>query len=110
MNDTITPTELKTKLNNKMDIQLLDVRRKNDLDSDPAMLPRAVWHDPAESNTWAEALSSDTEVFIYCARGGSVSKSTMETLRAKGLTVQYVEGGLAGWKESGGEVIPGQSK
>jgi rhodanese-related sulfurtransferase len=66
-----------------------------------------VWHDPADANTWADELSSDKEVILYCARGGSVSKATMETLRAKGLAVQYVEGGFAGWKENGGEVIPG---
>ena len=107
MNDTITPADLKAKLDKKMDVQLLDVRRKNDLDSDPALIPGAVWHDPAEANTWADELSPGKEIVIYCARGGSVSKSTMETLRAKGLTVQYVEGGLAGWKENGGEIIPG---
>ncbi|MBI5556093.1 MAG: sulfurtransferase [Deltaproteobacteria bacterium] len=107
MNDTITPADLQAKLKEKMDVQLLDVRRKNDLDSDPVLIPGAVWHDPAEASTWADELSSDQEVVIYCARGGSVSKSTMETLRAKGLTVQYVEGGLAGWKESGGELISG---
>lgn len=107
MNDTITPADLQAKLKEKMDVQLLDVRRKNDLDSDPVLIPGAVWHDPAEASTWADELRSDQEVVIYCARGGSVSKSTMETLRAKGLTVQYVEGGLAGWKESGGELISG---
>ena len=107
MNDTITPAELQAKLKEKMNVQLLDVRRKNDLDSEPSLIPSAVWHDPTEANTWADELSSDKEVVIYCARGGSVSKSTMETLRTKGLTVRYVEGGLAGWKDSGGEIIPG---
>jgi rhodanese-related sulfurtransferase len=106
MSDTISPTDLQTKLHNTA-VQLLDVRRKNDLDSEPALIPGAEWHDPAAANTWADELRSDKEVIIYCARGGSVSKSTLEMLRAKGLTVQYVEGGLAGWKENGGEVIPG---
>ena len=108
MNDTITPANLKSILKEKRHVQLLDVRRKDDLDSDPALTPGAVWHNPAEANTWADELSSDKEVVIYCAMGGSVSKSTMETLRAKGVTVQYIEDGLAGWKGSGGELIPGQ--
>lgn len=105
MNDMITPADLKMRLKS-MDVQLLDVRRQNDFNSEPAMIPGAVWHDPAEANIWAVELSSDKEVIIYCARGGSVSKSMMETLRAKGLTVQYVEGGIAGWKESGGDLAP----
>lgn len=70
MNDTITPAELKAKLNKKMAVQLLDVRRKTDIDSEPAMIPGATWHDPAEANTWADDLNSDREVIIYCARGG----------------------------------------
>lgn len=94
MNDTITPAELKAKLSNKMDVQLLDVWRKNDIDSEPAMIPGATWHDPAEANTWVDDLSSEREVVIYCARGGSASKTTMEMLHTKGLTVQDIEGVL----------------
>lgn len=100
MNDTITPAELKIILT-KNDIQLLDVRRQNDLDSDPAMIPGAIWKDPADAASWAAELSPDKGIVIYCARGGTVSKSTMETLRTRGLKVQYVEGGLAAWKENG---------
>ena len=108
MNDTITPAELMTKLISKKDIQILDVRRKNDIDSDPTMIPGATWHDPdpAKAEIWAEDLSPEKEVVIYCARGGSVSKTTTEMLRNKGLSVQFVEGGIAGWKENGGEVKP----
>ena len=106
MNETITPAELQSCLSQKMAIQLLDVRRQNDFEAEPNLIPGAVWHDPAEAATWAEQLHPEQPVVIYCARGGSVSKSTQETLRAKGLNVQYVAGGLVGWQENGGEVIP----
>jgi len=106
MNETINPAELQSQLQQKSTIQLLDVRRQDDFATDPALIPGAVWHDPAEANSWAEQLNPEQPVVIYCARGGSVSKSTQETLRAKGLKVQYIEGGLAGWMENGGEVIP----
>jgi rhodanese-related sulfurtransferase len=105
MNDTITPAELQATLDNGMAIQLLDVRRKDDLDAEPALIPGAVWHDPAQADTWAGQLRPDQAVVIYCARGGSVSKATLATLRAQGLTAQYVAGGLAGWQEHGGEVM-----
>ena len=105
MNETITPEDLHSQLQQKTPIQLLDVRRPNDFAPDPALIPGAVWHDPAEVESWAKQLHPEQPVVIDCARGGSVSKSTLETLRAKGLKVQYVEGGLVGWKENGGEVI-----
>lgn len=104
MSDTITSAELKTKLAEIKNIKLLDVRRKNDLEADPALIPGAEWKDPTIASTWAEELRPDQEVIIYCVRGGAVSKSTMETLRAKGLSVKYVEGGLAGWKENEGKL------
>lgn len=82
MNETIAPAELHNRLKQKDDIQLLYVRRKNDFEAEPALIPGAVWHDPAEVASWAEQLRPEQPVVIYCARGGSVSKSTQETLRA----------------------------
>lgn len=104
MSDTISPADLQDRLRQKKDIQLLDVRRKDDRDAEPALIPGAVWRDPAEVNTWASDLRPEQEVVIYCVRGGSVSKSTMAALRATGLTVHYIEGGLAAWKDNGGEL------
>jgi len=37
-------------------------------------------------------------------RGGSVSNSVLDALRAQGLQARYIEGGLEGWKAAGGEV------
>ena len=105
MNETITPTELQAQLNQKTALQLLDVRRQQDFAAEPTLIPGAVWHDPAEVNSWAAQLHPEQPVVIYCARGGSVSKSTQETLRAKGLSVQYIEGGLVGWQENCGAGI-----
>lgn len=104
MNDTITVSELRSLLANKDEIVLLDVRRKNDVTIDPAMIPGALWQDPEAVASWSKDLSPAKAVVIYCVRGGSVSKSIVDTLRADGVNVKYVEGGLAAWKGDGGRL------
>lgn len=106
MNDSITVPELQSMLARKNEIVLVDVRRKNDATADPLMLPGAVWHDPEDAASWSRQLPYGKEAVIYCVRGGSVSKSTVETLRAAGVKASYVVGGLAAWKDSGGELVP----
>jgi len=106
MSDTITAAELATRLASTEKPVLIDVRRKADADADPCRIPGAVWRDPAEAEAWAGSLSAGTTAVIYCVRGGSVSQSTLKTLRGAGIDAVFVEGGLAAWKESGGTVVP----
>lgn len=104
MPETITPAELQTGIAKSSPFKILDVRRPADLAAEPVMIPGAVWHDPDAVEVWGSELPPNTEIIIYCARGGSVSKSVLAALRAKNLPARYVEGGLAGWRHSGGEV------
>lgn len=106
MNDTITAVELQSRLAKNDPIVLIDVRRKSDVTADPALIPGAVWRDPESVSSWAGTVSPEQEVVIYCVRGGSVSKATLETLRTAGLNATYVEGGLAAWKDNGGGLAP----
>lgn len=80
-------------------ITLLDVRRKVDHEAAPDMIPGAVWHDPEQVAQWAGDLPANTATVIYCARGGSVSQSVSNTLREKGVTVAYLDGGLKAWTD-----------
>jgi len=105
VSETISPMELQACLVQERPIKVLDVRRKMDYEAEPDLIPGAVWHNPEEVDSWGSELTPDNEVVIYCARGGSVSKSVLTALRAKNLPVRYVEGGLAGWRNSGGEVV-----
>jgi rhodanese-related sulfurtransferase len=82
-------------------VTLLDVRRPADREATPAMIPGAVWRDPAAVDTWADGLPGGACTVIYCARGGSVSQSVSKQLRAKGLAVAYLHGGLQAWTEHG---------
>ncbi len=102
MERTITPTDLGDLIGQGAPIALLDVRRAEDRAKDPAAIPGATWHDPATLASWAPELGPDREIVLYCVRGGSVSNSVLDALRAQGLSARYLEGGLEGWQAAGG--------
>jgi rhodanese-related sulfurtransferase len=106
MNRTITPSELKLLLENRKTILLLDVRRRVDYDADGQKIPGAAWLDPERLTQWSTALPLDREIVIYCARGGSVSKSVVDQLKVKGVKARFIEGGIEAWKQAGGETVP----
>ena len=101
MERTIKAQDLKSTIAN---VTLIDVRRKSDIDADTSKLPGATWHDPEQIETWAAQLPKEKEVVLYCVRGGSVSNGVLDNLRGKGINARFIEGGIVGWKEAGGEV------
>jgi rhodanese-related sulfurtransferase len=98
---TITPNELKDR---PSEFTIIDVRRKTDYDE--KVILNAEWHNPDDVDQWAKSLPTDKEVVLYCARGGSVSNSVLDRLLATNVTARYIEGGIEGWKQSGGKVSP----
>jgi rhodanese-related sulfurtransferase len=103
MERTIKPQDLKQGFDQ---VTIIDVRRKADLEADASHLPGATWHDPEQIETWAAQLPKDKEVVLYCVRGGSVSNSVLDNLRAKQINARFIEGGIVAWKEAGGTVVP----
>jgi rhodanese-related sulfurtransferase len=83
---------------------LLDVRRKTDYEAAPAKIPGAVWRDPERVDQWRGELPADGTTVIYCVRGGSVSQSVCQQLKAAGLEATYLDGGIKAWTDQGGEV------
>jgi rhodanese-related sulfurtransferase len=104
MSEAITTSELRKLFKEKKDLTILDVRRKSDYEADKVIIPGAVWRDPEQVEQWSQALPRERKVIVYCARGGSVSQSVSNRLQEEGVRVSYIEGGIATWKESGGEV------
>ena len=43
---------------------------------------------------------------VYCVHGHEVSQQAAQTLMAQGLDARMLAGGLAGWREQGGDVVP----
>lgn len=99
MQRTITPTELQDK---STEFTVIDVRRKSDCDGEAIL--NAEWHNPEQIAQWAKDLPSDREIVLYCSRGGSVSNNILDVLLAGNIKARYIEGGIEGWKQSGGKV------
>ena len=110
MNRTIKPRDLRSMLESRQEVTILDVRRKADYDADHEVLPDAEWRDPEKVEAWSMNLPKDKEFVIYCARGGSVSTMVLDQLLKKGIQAQYIEGGIAAWKEAGGNIIEKPSR
>ena len=102
MERTLKPEVLKSKLN---DVLILDVRRQGDYAASADRLPGSAWRNPEAVDQWLVDIPQDQEVVIYCVRGGSVSNATVDKLQAAGLKARFIEGGIEGWKASGGEVV-----
>jgi len=103
MNEIITPKELQSLQESRRNLTILDVRRKSDYDADPKRIPGATWRNPEAVEQWRDELA-DHDVILYCVRGGSVSKSISERLVEKNINARYIEGGIAAWKDSGGQL------
>lgn len=98
---TIIPTRLHDLLEIGDKISLLDVRRKEDLDSSDRTLAGAEWRDPGQVSDWLGEIPRDRTVVIYCVRGGSVSNSVVDQLRDAGVDAMFIEGGIEAWATAG---------
>lgn len=104
MSRIINVSDLKPLVENKT-VTVLDVRRQNDFEADTVKLPGAVWRNPEQATEWGRNLPRDREVVIYCVRGGSVSNSVVDLLRAQGVPARFIEGGIEAWKSAGGATV-----
>lgn len=104
MTRTIAPADLMPLVEQRA-VTVLDVRRRNDLDTDTVKLPGAEWKNPEQLAEWSRALPRDREVVVYCVRGGSVSNSVLDHLLAQGIKARYIEGGIEAWKNAGGATV-----
>jgi Fe-Mn family superoxide dismutase len=80
---------------------LIDVRRAGVFDSASAVIPGATWRDPAAVGDWAAQLPPDRDIVVYCVYGHEVGRATALRLRAQGLRVRYLRGGIDGWQAAG---------
>jgi rhodanese-related sulfurtransferase len=102
---TIDPKELMSVMDRGEAVVLIDVRRKDDYNAHPQMIPNATWQDPNLVHQWSDDLPRDKKVVVYCVRGGSVSNAVLDHLLARDIRACYIEGGIAAWKERGGPLM-----
>ena len=85
---------------------IIDVRRRAAFDRDPVRLPMALRREPEAVEHWAGELEAWRPVIAYCVHGHEVSQNAAAVLRARGLDARSLEGGIEGWRESGGPIEP----
>jgi rhodanese-related sulfurtransferase len=83
---------------------VIDVRRDAAYSGALDMIDGALRRDPARAAEWAGTLPSAVSVVVYCVHGHEVSQGAAGALRAAGLHARYLEGGIEGWREAGGEL------
>jgi len=101
MKKTITPTELRSRIESGESFTLLDLRKQADFDADPVLIPGAVKLDPSKVAEWEDIVPGKANAVMYCARGGSISQSIQKHFEQKGVSIPYIEGGFEAWKSIG---------
>ena len=97
---TLAPAEVKPESQ-----FILDVRREADHTASAEALPGALWKNPEKIELWINAIPRTQDVVIYCVRGGGVSNSVVDQLRAAGVKARFIEGGIEAYKAAGGKVV-----
>ncbi len=87
-------------------VTIIDVRKKPAYDEDPVVIADAQWRDPAAVDDWGAEFAGAAPVVCYCVHGHEVSQGAGAALRALGIDARYLEGGIDGWKKTGGAVEP----
>lgn len=102
----ITPETLRQWLESGRPLRLLDVRRAPIFADAPDALPGAAWRDPFAVDEWAGELDPASPVVVYCVHGHEISQNAASALAAIGFEAYTLAGGIEGWREAGGRVVP----
>lgn len=99
------PEELKTRLENREGIVLIDVREPAEWGQGVLpgahRVPRGVLEGQVDGR-----LDRDSTIVTYCAAGGR-SALAAKSLKDMGFAnAEHLEGGFSGWVGSGGQVEP----
>ena len=104
MDASITAAELKSALAGTKPPLVIDVRKPSTFRSAPDMAAGALRRDPAQVASWAKELPRASSVVVYCVHGHEVSQNAAKVLCASGLNSFYLESGIEGWRQAGGDL------
>jgi adenylyltransferase/sulfurtransferase len=102
----ITPIELKQRLDNGEDIQIVDVREDNEVAI--AKLPNSIHIPLAQIVNRMSEIDPARETVVHCKMGGRSARA-IDALKRTGFTgnLLNLRGGIIGWSN---EVDPGVPK
>lgn len=93
----ISPQELWTLLGTPKAPRIIDVRRRDALDTSPGILPASSWRDPCRTDAWHGEFDRHTSVVVACQEGHARSQIAAASLREQGFDAQVLEGGYKAW-------------
>lgn len=102
---TLTPAEVRADLLARREIALLDVREEGVFATGHPLWAASLPLSRLELQAWGRIPRRDTRIAVY-DDGEGLAAIACERLRALGYTqVHALDGGLAGWRASGGELF-----
>jgi rhodanese-related sulfurtransferase len=99
MDASITAAELRQSIRSNQPPLIIDVRSRERFFEAGDLIRGALRRDPSRLAEWAQTLPAAASVVVYCVHGHEVSQEVAKALKAK-----YLEGGIEGWREAGGEL------
>jgi len=107
--NTIDPIELQSKFFTSAAPIVIDVRKRPAFDQSGRIIPTACWQDYLQTTIWAQGLSEDTEIVLYCVHGHQVSQAAAALLQSAGKKARYLRGGFAAWLAMNGSTVTTQA-
>jgi len=98
---TISPQEVKTKLDNKEKIIIIDVRSIEEFDGELGHIPGAILRPIPDITTWSDEFSEqkEQEIVMVCRSGNRSSRAT-SFLQEQGFSnVRNMSGGMLEWNK-----------
>ncbi len=96
----ISPQDLWTLIGSPSAPRIIDVRRREILDSSPGLLPGASWRDPLEAASWPHGAGRWMSVVLACKEGHERSQTAAAILREQGFDARVLTGGYKAWTDA----------
>ncbi len=103
--NTISPDKLVRLVGIPTGPVLIDVRPEEEFSAEPLLIPGSLRRSASDVSAWARAFHGQS-VVVACLDGGSLSPGVAARLRHDGVSAEALEGGVAGWANSGLPMVP----
>ena len=103
--EEITPTELKQRLDNGDDIQIIDVREDNEFAY--ARIPNSVHIPLGQVLSRMNEIDPNRETVVHCKMGGRSARA-IDALQRSGFTgkLANLKGGILAWSDEVDPTVP----
>jgi rhodanese-related sulfurtransferase len=97
----ISPRDLWASIGSATAPQIVDVCRRDVLESSTGLIPTSVWQGPGPASQWPATIGLKRSLVVTCKGGHNLSQAVVAELRSQGLDARALEGGREGWTAAG---------